>query len=258
MQAIHLQTTDNFTTENCLTAVRRFIARLGSPKLILSDDAAYLVAARKQIMKQPLIINKDEIATKLQLMSIDWRPNIPSAPHFSRARERLVSITKRVFVLNLGSDRLSRDLFSTIVVEREGLINSRPPTHVICDNNDTLPLTPNYFLIGRRLIYAPAASFLDQTNNNKLSNKSWKQTTDRLDSFWKRLLKEYAPTLFKRTKWNQKEETIQKHDLEWILENFTPRGIWTLGKVVECLPVQMALCAHALSQQRSEHLLGPW
>ena len=193
-RAIHVETTDNLTTENCLIAIRRFMARCGSPKLFLSVKAAYFVAARKQIMKQPINVNKDEIATKLQLHSIYWRPNPPSALHFGGVWERLVSMIKRVFLLNLGWDRLSRDLFSTIVVECKGLINSRQLTHVNCGINDTLPLTPNHFLLGRLFIYAPAASFYDQTNTNKLGNKPWKLTRDRLDSFWKRLLKEYDPT----------------------------------------------------------------
>ena len=74
MRAIHLEITKlprNQTTEKCLTAVRRFMAQRSSPKLMLSDHAAYFVVARKHIMKQPLNINKDELATKLQLMSID-------------------------------------------------------------------------------------------------------------------------------------------------------------------------------------------
>ena len=81
-RAIYLETTDNLTTENSLTAIRRFMARLGSPKLNLSDNLAYFVAARKQIMKKPLNINKDKIATMLQLKSIEWRLNPSSAPHF--------------------------------------------------------------------------------------------------------------------------------------------------------------------------------
>ena len=46
-------------------------------------------------------------------------------------------------------------------------------------------------------------------------------------------MKEYAPTLIKRTKLKQKEETIEKHVLVWILEDFTARGICTLGIIVE-------------------------
>ena len=230
------------------------MARIGSPKLFLSDNAAHFVAARKQIMKQPLNINEDEIADKLQLKSVDWRLNPQSAPHFGGVWERLVLIIKRVFLLNLGSDRLSRDLFSTIVVECQGLIKSRPLIHVSCDINDILPIT--HFLLGSPFIYAPAASFCDQSNSNKLSSKSWKLTKDRLDSFWKRLKKEYAPTLIKRTKWNQKEENIEKQDLVWILEVFTPRGIWPLGKVVETFTGPVGIARSCVTKNALGTLMG--
>ena len=146
--------------------------------------------------------------------------------------ERLVSLIKRAFLLNLGSDRLSRDLFATIVAETEAILNSRPLTHVSSDLDDDLPLTPNHFLMGRPFVYAPAAAFYE-ASTSKLSNKSWKRAKDRLDSFWRRLLKEYAPTLIRRTKWTQPEEPLEKDDLVWILEDFTPRGIWPLGRVLE-------------------------
>ena len=173
-------------------------------------------------MKQPFNINKNEIAIKLELMSIDWRLNPRSAPHFRAVWELLVSIINVMSPsFELRIRQTFRECFFNYCRRMRSLINSRPLTHVSCHINDTLPLTPNHFLIGRPFIHAPAVSSYDQTNTNKLSNKSWKLTRDQLDSFWRRLLKEYAPTLIKRTKLNQKEETIEKHDLVWILEDFT-------------------------------------
>ena len=125
------------------------------------------------------------------------------------------------------------DLFSSIVVDCEGLINSRLLNHVSCDINDTLPLTPNHFPHGRLFIYASSTSLYDWTNPKKLSKKSWKPTKDQLDSFWKRQTKEYSATLIKPTKCAQKVETKEKQDLVWIFEDFTLREIWPLGKVFE-------------------------
>ena len=139
---------------------------------------------------------------------------------------------KPAFLLNLGSDRLSRDLYATIVAETEAILNSRPLTHVSSDLDDDLPLIPNHFLMGHPFVYAPAAAFYE-ASTSKLSNKSWKRAKDRLDSFWRRLLKEYASTLIRRTKWTQPQEALEKDDLVWRLEDFTPRGIWPLGRVLE-------------------------
>ena len=154
--------------------------------------------------------------------------------HFGGASERLVSMIKRAFLLNLGSDRLSRDLFATIVAETESILNSRPLTHVSSELDDDLLLTRNHFLMGRPLVYAPAAAFYVAATR-KRSNKSWRRAKHRLDSFWRRLLKEYAPTLIRRTKWMQPEEPLEKDDLVWILGDFTSRGIWPLGQVLEVL-----------------------
>ena len=46
-RAVHLESTENLTTNNCITAIRRFIARRGTPKLLISDNATYFAGARK-------------------------------------------------------------------------------------------------------------------------------------------------------------------------------------------------------------------
>ena len=175
----------------------------------------------------------------LQIPNVEWRLNPPAAPHFGGVWERLVSMIKRAFLLNLGSDRLSRYLFATIVAETEAILNSRPLTHVSSDLDDDLPLTPNHFLMGRPFVYAPAAAFYE-ASTSKLSKKSWKRVKDRLDSFWRRLLKEYAPTLIRRTKWTQPEEPLKKMTSWGYLRTLHHEAS---GHWVECskvLPARMA------------------
>ena len=147
-------------------------------------------------------------------MSAPLNPQCRMAPKSSGCYpcglwERLVSIIKRAFSLNLGSDRLSRDVFATIAAESESILISRPLTHVSSELDDDLSLTPNHFLMGRPFVYAPAAAFYE-ASTCKLSNKSWKRARERLDSFWRHLLKEYAPTLIRRTKCTQPEEPLGK------------------------------------------------
>ena len=108
------------------------------------------------------------------------------SPYFGGVWERLVPMIERAFLLNHGSDRLSRDLFATIETETEVTLNSRPLTHNIIDPDYDLPLTPNHFLMSRPIVYAPAAVFYEATTI-KLSNKSRKRAKHGLRSFVRRL-----------------------------------------------------------------------
>ena len=171
--------------------------------------------SEKQLQTEPLSFDT-EIASYLHDQNISWKMKPPSAPHFVGVWERLVQMIKRVFLLICTP----LYLFITIVAETEGLLNERPLTHVNHDIADDLPLTPNHFLLGRPFVYTPSAAFSDQPTS-RLSAKCWRLVKEKMDFFWRRLLKEYAPTLIRRTKWSQPEDIIKSGDLVWILEDFS-------------------------------------
>ena len=54
---------------------------------------------------------------------------------------------------------------------------------------------------------------------------SWKHAQALTHQFWKRLLREYLPTLSQRRKWTKPTENLQPGDLVWNFENLTPRGL---------------------------------
>ncbi|XP_075255279.1 uncharacterized protein LOC142348000 [Convolutriloba macropyga] len=227
-RAVHLEVTEDLTTTTCMTAIRRFIARRGQPRLFLSDNGSNFLGARKQIRRQPLKLENDFIRQKLMNESVEWHLNPPSAPHFGGVWERLVQIVKRALLLNLASAKLTWDVFSTIVIETESLVNARPLTHVRSDIEEEDPLTPNHFLIGRAFPNVPACVFKETPT---IQTKTWTQVRQRLEAIWKRLLKEYIPTLNTRKKWLKPDAKLEVNDVVWVLEEWTPRGIWPLGRV---------------------------
>ena len=227
-RAVHLEVTEDLTTSACMTAVRRFIARRGQPRLLLSDNGSNFLGARKQIRRQNLQLDQDFIKNNLLNQSVEWRLNPPSAPHFGSVWERLVQIVKRALLLNLSSATLTWDVFTTIVAEAECLVNARPLTHVRSDNEDEIPITPNQFLIGRAFPNIPASVF---NENPSLKTKSWTQIRQRLESIWKTLVREYLPTLNTRMRCTNPESKLEVNDVVWVLEEWTPRGIWPLGRV---------------------------
>ena len=226
-RAIHLEKAEDLSTDKCILAIRRFTSRGGQPRVLMSDNATNFLGFRKQLRRKPLQLDHDSIKCNLLNQSIEWILNPPSAPHFGGVWERLVQIFKRVLLINLGSAKLTPDVFSTIVTEAECLVNSRPLTHVRSDNKDDDPLTPNHFLLGRPFANVPTLLFQESAS---LKSTSWTQVKQRLQQIWKRLLQEYVPTLNQRQKWTSKEAALEVDDVVWLLEEWTPRGIWPLGR----------------------------
>ena len=225
---IHLELAEDLSTDKCLTAIRRFIARRGQPRLFLSDNGSNFLGARKQIRRRPLMLHHDYIKDQLLNQSVEWKLNPPSAPHFGGVRERLVQCVKLALLLNLGFAKLTPDVFATIVSEAECLVNSRPLTHVRSNQEDHNPLTTNHFLLGRPFCNVPGAVFNETL---ALKNSAWTQEKQRLQQIWKRLLTEYVHSLNKRQKRTSREAALEVDDVVWLVEEFTPRGIWPLGRV---------------------------
>ena len=142
-----------------------------------------------------------------------------------------IQTAKRTLSIALGSKRMSLDVFRTILVETEAILNSGPLTIVADLPENEIPLTPNHFLINKPFNSLPPEMFDSQ---EPASFKSWKNVQQLVNHFWKRLVKEYLPTLLKSTKWSDSDQTpLRANDFVWILKDMTPRGIWPLGRVLE-------------------------
>ena len=154
-RAVHFEVADSLSQDSCMSAICRFVARRGVPEIIYSDNATNFLGTKKDIRRQPLafVVGKtfDEtfVGKKLARQGIQGHLNPPSAPHFGGAWERLVQPFERAFLITLGSSRLTREVFDTITVECESLLNSRPLTLVSSDIKDATPITPNHFFLGR-------------------------------------------------------------------------------------------------------------
>ena len=155
-------------------------------------------------------------------------------PPFGGLWERLIQTAKRTLLIILGSKRLSLDVLQTKLVESETNLNSRPLTNVAALPDNEMPLTPNHFLISRPLKSLPPGKFDSQI---PASIRTWRNLQQMMNHFWKRLVKEYLPTLHKRSKWNEHNQSPHKvNDVVWILKDMTPRRIWPLGRVLEGYP----------------------
>ena len=129
----------------------------------------------------------------------------------------MIQTAKRTLLIILGSKRLSLDVFQTILLESETIMISRPLTNIADLPDNEMPLTPNHFLISRPF------------NSLPLENLTARFHQQMMNHFWKRLVKKYLPTLLKRSKWNENNQsTIKFKDFIWILNDSS----WNLASWV--------------------------
>ena len=92
-------------------------------------------------------------------------------------------------------------------------------------------ITPSHLLIGH--VLQPPSTLELTAVSSKQTKRMWKQCRG-LEQFWRRLLKEYLPTLRTRSKWHKTVDQL-KGDVVWILQNNSPRGQWPIGLVERAL-----------------------
>ena len=233
-RAVHLEIAASLTTDSAISAVRRLISRRGKPKEIFSDNGTNFRGADAEL-RRALQVDADTLGGELAGRAITWRFNPPAAPHMGGAWERLVRSVKVALRSQLKDSAPKEEVLHTFLCEAEAMVNSRPLTHVSIDADDEEALTPFHFLIGTSSIAGVAAPGVF-TPTDAITRKQWRISQQMADKFWRRWLREYLPTLTRRTKWCQPVEPVQVNDVVIIVDSSLPRGRWPKGLVTAVHP----------------------
>ena len=121
----------------------------------------------------------------------------------------------------------------TVLTEVESILNSRPLTHLSEDVSDLEPLTPNHILLGRHRSWS---SITDVSEADITSRRKWKQVQALQRTFWSRWVKEYLPSLTKRSCWTEKIPNLEVGELVLVHEEDLKRRKWPLGRIVSVSP----------------------
>jgi len=190
-RAVHLDLVPDLSTEAFIRSFKRFVSRRGIPSKLVSDNGKTFKAAAKLIQS---IVDHNDVQHYLSGLGIKWIFNLPKAPWWGGLFERLVRTTKRCLRKTIGQARLTYDELSTVLVEVEAVINSRPLSYVTADDFEE-PLTPSHLLIGRRILSLPdhlCHQYEDAVESgHSLLTKQACHVNRTIDSFWKRWAKEY-------------------------------------------------------------------
>ncbi|GFX75598.1 integrase catalytic domain-containing protein [Trichonephila clavipes] len=133
---------------------------------------------------------------------IEWNFIPPRAPHMGGLWEAGIKSVKYHLKRALGRSRLTYEEFETVIIQVEGILNSRPLTPISndFDNFEIKPLAEN-----------------NKGNSSSLEKMEYR-------------LSEYSPT---EGKWMIEKDNVMCGTMVIVKEDFTPVCNWLLGRVVE-------------------------
>jgi transposase InsO family protein len=230
-RAVHLEVSHSLTTDSCIQAIRRFLARRGPVIRIRSDNGTNLVGAEAEMKRDIASWNQTKIGRYLQQHNIEWMFNPPASSHFGGFWERLIRSVRRIMFSLLRDQSISLDdeALNTLMCEVEQVLNNRPLVAASEDLYDLQTLTPNHLLLCRRNDSFPPGVF---SSADSYVKRKWRQVQYLVNVFWTRWHKEYIPLLQKRQKWIKPQRNVKVGDIVLITGN-TPRNVWNMGRVTE-------------------------
>ena len=136
------------------------------------------------------------------------------------------------------STRFTDEELITTLAEVEMVLNSRPPTYMLCEDLEE-PHTPSHLLHGRRIMRLSDHLFddSDEDFHGEVHNNRLKYFDRTLNSFWKRCRKEYLLELREAHRHYRSNGTPQivVRDIVVVYADDQPRRQWKLGLIEQVI-----------------------
>lgn len=235
-KAIHLEAVCDLSTEAFIAALRRFVGRRGCPQTMWSDNGTNFVGARNSFneMHQLLRNKYSDIHDQFYLpQHMSWKFIPPSAPHMGGLWEAGVKSCKFHLKRIMGNSLFTFEELTTVLVQVEACLHSRPLFQLPSTPHDLLPLTPGHFLVGGPLTFLPDPDVTD-ISDNRLNR--WQLVQKVAQDFWRRWSKEYLTSLQGKTKWLCATPNLEINDVVLIADSVLPPLKWKLGRVIDTHP----------------------
>uniref|UniRef100_A0A182PWZ2 Integrase catalytic domain-containing protein n=1 Tax=Anopheles epiroticus TaxID=199890 RepID=A0A182PWZ2_9DIPT len=220
VRAVHIELVASLSTNDCLMAIRNFMARRGTPIEIVSDRGTNFVGADRELREAAERVDT-VILSEFGPPDPVWKFNPPAAPHFGGSWERMIQSVKRMLARIITERHPTEAVLTAALIEVENMLNSRPLTHVPVDGEDEEPLTPNHFLLGSSAGMKPLVKPDDSAAGLR---QNWRAVQYKMNDLWKKWVKSYLPTLTRRTKWFEPCKPLQLGDVVLIVDENCPRN----------------------------------
>ena len=222
-RAVHLDLVPDLLASSFLRSLKRFIGRRGIPNLMISDNATCF---KNEEVK---------LSEELLNMGVKWKFIVEAFPWWGGFWERLVQTVKRSLHKVLFRASVN---YEELLIEIEGVINSRPITYIYNDEVDDV-LTPAHLLLGRRLLSKfDESTYEVHEDDNVVLSKRMQYIKSLSDHYWQRFTNEYLLEL--RARHSQGQNPARKPDIGEVvvIRGKAKRNLWRLGKIIRFIPSQ--------------------
>ncbi len=261
-KAIHIELCLSLSTDEFLAALRRFCSRRGCPASMYSDNGSNFIGAHAELLQIQELLkrSKTSLSHFTTQNGITWHFSPPRTPHAGGLWEAAVKQMKLLLRKLVQPHQLRTEELSSILIEIEGILNSRPLVQIDSTDPDNLALTPGHFLVGRPIKAPPT----DVSSKVKLSSLRRWQLTQRLSNdLWAAWKEHYLHTLQTRQKWTSTQHVFKKDDVVLLKEDSLGYRHWPLARITNTFPgddgvvrVVELLCG-GKTCKRSTHLVIP-
>lgn len=217
VRAVHIEVAHSLNTDSCILALKNFMNRRGSPIEIFSDNAKNFAGSSKELRDEYLKnVDREAIAEHFISPTTKWSFIPPASPHMGGAWERLVRSVKNTLQRITLTKKPSDELLLSMMIEIEHIVNTRPLTYIPLENEHSEVITPNHFLLGSSNGVRKFGNFSDE---GAVLFKNWKRTEQFSNSFQKRWMRDYLPSLNKTPKWRDPVRELKVGDLVLIFDD---------------------------------------
>lgn len=233
--AVHLEVVTDYSSDAFVAAYKRFSGRRGICATLRSDQGTTLIGADRQLRELFDQASKEatHIAASLASQGTKWIFNPPAAPHFGGKWEAAVKSVKFHLKRIIGDSVLTYEEFTTLLVQIEAILNSRPLCPLSEDPEDCSALTPGHFLTGDALTAVPEPSLLS-LKESRLSR--WQLISSRTQLFWDRWFKECLHRYQAISKWKHPSTELKVGSLVLLTDERFPPSKWPLARVTALHP----------------------
>ena len=228
-RAVHLKLCKDMTAEEFKIAFKEFMARRGTPRMMISDNAKTFITTSKWLKK---LKSDHTLMNYLAEKRTSWRFNMARAPWWGGFFEHLVGIMKKSLAKMIGKGRLHFHELEEVLLDVELAMNNRP----ICyqgEEFDQPVITPNLLIRGGHSI--PLKEDFDNMEPLERSTKRLIYLHKTKEQLRKRWMGEYIKALEERRRYqsDKSHEIPQEGSVVLLKDDLKNKAHWKIGRIVK-------------------------